>query len=66
MWFKNLTLYRFNKPFSIETEALETALADFTFSPCGSQDVSKFGFSNMKSSLAYCHALFRAAAKHAH
>lgn len=46
MWFKNLTLYRFNKPFSIETEALETALADFTFSPCGSQDVSKFGFSN--------------------
>lgn len=32
MWFKNLTLYRFNKPFSIETEALETALADFTFS----------------------------------
>ncbi|MDO6618668.1 MULTISPECIES: recombination-associated protein RdgC [unclassified Shewanella] len=46
MWFKNLTLYRFNKPFSTDTEALETALADFTFSPCSSQDISKFGFSN--------------------
>ncbi|WP_434928780.1 recombination-associated protein RdgC [Shewanella sp. HL-SH2] len=46
MWFKNLTLYRFNKPFSTDTEALEKALADFTFSPCGSQDISKFGFSN--------------------
>ncbi|NKF51097.1 recombination-associated protein RdgC [Shewanella sp. WXL01] len=45
MWFKNLTLYRFNKPFNVETEALETALQDFTFSPCSSQDISKFGFS---------------------
>ncbi|MGZ9898829.1 recombination-associated protein RdgC [Shewanella gaetbuli] len=46
MWFKNLTLYRFNKPFSTDTETLEKALADFTFSPCSSQDISKFGFSN--------------------
>lgn len=46
MWFKNLTLYRFNKPFDIDTEKLEQALADFTFSPCSSQDISQFGFSN--------------------
>ncbi|MBR9727383.1 recombination-associated protein RdgC [Shewanella intestini] len=46
MWFKNLTLYRFNKPFNTDTESLETALEDFTFSPCSSQDISKFGFSN--------------------
>lgn len=46
MWFKNLTLYRFNKPFAVDTEALETALTDFSFSPCSSQDISKFGFSN--------------------
>ncbi|MCL2917692.1 recombination-associated protein RdgC [Shewanella litorisediminis] len=45
MWFKNLTLYRFNKPINIDAESLEKALADFTFSPCSSQDVSKFGFS---------------------
>ncbi|MGI2261153.1 recombination-associated protein RdgC [Shewanella sp. GXUN23E] len=46
MWFKNLTLYRFNKPFSVDTESLEKALTDFRFTPCSSQDVSKFGFSN--------------------
>ncbi|WP_025819934.1 recombination-associated protein RdgC [Shewanella marina] len=46
MWFKNLTVYRFNKPFSTDTESLEKALSDFTFSPCSSQDISKFGFSN--------------------
>ncbi|QFU23878.1 recombination-associated protein RdgC [Shewanella eurypsychrophilus] len=46
MWFKNLTVYRFNKPFSVDTEALEKSLEDFTFSPCSSQDISKFGFSN--------------------
>jgi recombination associated protein RdgC len=45
MWFKNLTVYRFNKPFSTDIEALETALEGFTFSPCSSQDISKFGFS---------------------
>lgn len=45
MWFKNLTLYRFNKPFAIETEQLEQALEAFQFHPCSSQDISKFGFS---------------------
>lgn len=45
MWFKNLTLYRFNKPFTTDEAVLETALAEFSFSPCTSQDVSKFGFS---------------------
>lgn len=46
MWFKNLTIYRFNKPFSVDTESLEAALEAFQFSPCSSQDISKFGFSN--------------------
>ena len=46
MWFKNLTIYRFNKPFSVDTEQLESALEAFTFSPCSSQDISKIGFSN--------------------
>ncbi|QSX32524.1 recombination-associated protein RdgC [Shewanella avicenniae] len=46
MWFKNLTLYRFNKPFSIEAEQLEKALDEFVFHPCSSQDISKFGFTH--------------------
>ncbi|GIU27506.1 recombination-associated protein RdgC [Shewanella sp. MBTL60-112-B2] len=45
MWFKNLTVYRFNKPFSVDPDSLEKSLEDFTFSPCSSQDISKFGFS---------------------
>ncbi len=46
MWFKNLLVFRFTRPFEMSVESLETALADFTFSPCGSQDVSKFGWVN--------------------
>ncbi|MCL1079813.1 recombination-associated protein RdgC [Parashewanella spongiae] len=45
MWFKNLTLYRFNKPFSVDVDTLEDALSNFNFTPCSSQDVSKLGFS---------------------
>lgn len=53
MWFKNLTVYRFNKPFSVDTEALEKSLEDFTFSPCSSQDISKFGFSKALGKLGH-------------
>ncbi|MFO6424019.1 recombination-associated protein RdgC [Motilimonas sp. KMU-193] len=44
MWFKNLQIYRFTRPFEHNIEALEKTLADFEFTPCGSQDVSKFGW----------------------
>lgn len=44
--FKNVIAYRFNKPFAVDAAALESALEDFKFTPCGSQDVSKFGFTN--------------------
>jgi len=43
MWFKNLQIYRFTRPFEHTIEALENTLTDFEFAPCGSQDVSKFG-----------------------
>lgn len=42
--FKNIIAYRFNKLFSIDAESLEAAINDFKFTPCGSQDISKFGF----------------------
>lgn len=44
MWFKNLLVFRFTRPFELDIEQLESKLADFPFVPCGSQDVSKVGW----------------------
>lgn len=44
--FKNIIAYRFNKPFAVDSAALESAMEEFKFTPCGSQDISKFGFTN--------------------
>lgn len=42
----NIIAYTFNKPFSTSQADLELALSDLEFSPCGSQDISKFGFTS--------------------
>jgi recombination associated protein RdgC len=44
MWFKNLQIYRFTRPFEATTEQLEKALGEQPFTPCGGQDQSKFGW----------------------
>ncbi len=44
MWFKNLMLFRISKELELEPEKLDTILSEFSFSPCGSQDLSKFGW----------------------
>ncbi|AYO63732.1 recombination associated protein [Aeromonas salmonicida subsp. salmonicida] len=44
MWFKNLQVYRFTRPFDLTTEQLESQLESLTFTPCGSQDMSRFGW----------------------
>jgi len=43
---KNIITYTFNKPFSTTQADLELAISYLEFSPCGSQDVSKFGFTS--------------------
>lgn len=44
MWFKNLRIYRFTKPFDFDSEKLTELLAEKAFHPCGRQDVSKYGW----------------------
>ena len=44
MWFKNLQIYRFTRPFDVSLEDLEKQLEALPFTPCGSQEQSKFGW----------------------
>jgi len=44
MWFKNLLIYSFTKPFTLSPDELDLLLANKTFAPCGSQDLSTRGW----------------------
>ncbi len=44
MWFKNLKIYRFSKPFTIDIEQLEEQLTEKSFHPCASTQASSFGW----------------------
>ncbi len=44
MWFKNILVYRFTKPFQLSAEELEVLLAEQAFQPCSSHDTSRYGW----------------------
>ncbi len=44
MWFKNLKIYRFSKPFTIDHQQLEAQLNEKSFHPCSSTQASSFGW----------------------
>ena len=44
MWFKNIQVFRFTKPFDMDEQTLHEQLAAQEFVPCGSQDVSRTGW----------------------
>lgn len=44
MYFKNLMLYRFTRPFDVALEDLEKQLNALPFTPCSSQEQSRFGW----------------------
>lgn len=44
MWFRNVRVFRFTKPFDITAEALEEKLMEDAFKPCGPQETSRQGW----------------------
>ena len=44
MWFSNLQLYRLTKPFTLSVEELSQQLEQHTFKPCGTLDLSSYGW----------------------
>ncbi len=45
MWFKNLMIYSFTEELTIDNKKLEESLEKTRFSPCGSQELSSYGWS---------------------
>lgn len=46
MWFKNLYVFAFTQPFSLQEQDLEKRLAEHLFTPCGSTEMSHVGWVN--------------------
>ena len=46
MWFKNLYFFAFTRPFQWSEEDLEKHLSEHLFTPCGSTEMSHFGWVN--------------------
>lgn len=44
MWFKNIKAYHLTQPLSLDDDAIQAALQEFTFRPCGNQDLASMGF----------------------
>lgn len=44
MWFKNISIYQLTREIEFNSEVMEKQLPECAFTPCGSNDVSKFGW----------------------
>ncbi|MEQ1739258.1 MAG: recombination-associated protein RdgC [Methyloglobulus sp.] len=44
MWFKNLSLFRFTEPFTLNADELAEKLETLRFRPCGAHEVASFGW----------------------
>ena len=46
MWFQNLRVYQFTKPFILEPKDLELAMEQYRVVPCGSHEKSRYGWTS--------------------
>ncbi|HHJ20463.1 MAG TPA: recombination-associated protein RdgC [Gammaproteobacteria bacterium] len=46
MFFKNLMVYQLREPFEMAPDALEEALAELSFTPCGKLQLSSYGWTS--------------------
>ncbi|THB63597.1 MAG: recombination-associated protein RdgC [Gammaproteobacteria bacterium] len=44
MWFKNLQLFYFSKPFTLKAEELDEKLSSYTLGSCGAMELSSIGW----------------------
>ncbi|MGL9769193.1 MAG: recombination-associated protein RdgC [Sodalis sp. (in: enterobacteria)] len=44
LWFKNIIIYRLRQPIKLSVKQIEQQLSAFTFTHCGSQDMTKSGW----------------------
>ena len=44
--YKTFSVYRLSRDMKLDEEALKTALPDYQFSPCGSRDMARTGFTS--------------------
>lgn len=51
MWFKNVIAYRLTAPFNYDENQLEEKLSAQQFTPCGSQELSRYGWVSPSNNL---------------
>ncbi|MFS7244813.1 recombination-associated protein RdgC [Rahnella inusitata] len=44
LWFKSLQIYRMSRDIALDAAEMQRQMAQFVFSPCGSQDMAKTGW----------------------
>ena len=57
MWFSNIYFFKFTKAFDADPAQLEKSLDELKFTPCGTLDMSKFGWTSAlgHNTSAYTH-----------